>query len=176
MELKPLQDLVTTLDQRYWEHQSEINKDKKSSNATSSLSTSNSNSANKLTSSGNNCSGSQQSGAEQNNQQQQKNKDQKKPTLSTSSTSETLLLACLAPTESSLPRNASAVWTTSSVFVVERLATWFWIVPRAPGLRLRLGLRPLLLLLPLPLPLWVWEKYRQSSAHSTAGGLRKVQQ
>ena len=63
--LKALQDLVATLDQRYWERQSEINKDKKASNATSS-STSNSNSASKLTSS-NNHSSSQQSSSKQDN-------------------------------------------------------------------------------------------------------------
>ena len=87
----------------------------------------------------------------------------------------TLSLACLDLTESSLLRNASAIWTTSSAFVVGRLAIWFRIVPRAPSPRLRLGPRPPLLLLLLPPPLRAREKRRQSSAHSTAGGLRNVQ-
>jgi hypothetical protein len=82
--LKALQDLVATLDQRYWERQSEINKDKKTSAAAS---TSNSHSANKSTSSDNRSS-SQQSSSRQDNRQQQKNKDPKKPTSSTSSTPE----------------------------------------------------------------------------------------
>ena len=89
--------------------------------------------------------------------------------------SPTLSLACLDPTESSLPRNASAIWTTSSAFIVERLAIWFWIVPRAPSLRLRLGPQPPLLLLPLLPPLQAQEKRRQSSVRSTAGGLQNIQ-
>ena len=91
--LKALQDLVATLDQRYWERQSEINKDKKASNTTSS-SASNSTSANKSTSSDNRSdsrSGGQQSSSKQDNRQLQKNKDQKRPTSSTSSAPENKL-------------------------------------------------------------------------------------
>jgi len=79
--LKTLQDLVATLDQRYWEHQLEINRDKKAS-------TSNSNSApaNKSTASNNRSSNQQSGGSKQDNQQQQRNKDQQKPTASTSAT------------------------------------------------------------------------------------------
>jgi len=81
--LKPLQDLVATLDQRCWERQSEINGDKKAS-----TSNSNSTPANKSTAS-DNCSGNQQSGgSKQDNRQQQRNKDQQKPTASTSATPE----------------------------------------------------------------------------------------
>jgi hypothetical protein len=70
--LKALQDMVSTLDQRYWERQSEINKDKKSNNSASANT-----SANKPTSS-DKTSGSQQSnGSKQDNRQQPK-KDQKK--------------------------------------------------------------------------------------------------
>jgi hypothetical protein len=90
--LKPLQDLVATLDQRYWERQSEITKDKKAS-ATTSGSTSNS--GNKSNTSeqrsdtrSDNRSNSQQSSSRPDNRQQQRNKDHKKPTPSTSSTSE----------------------------------------------------------------------------------------
>jgi hypothetical protein len=77
--LKTLQDLVATLDQRYWERQSEINRDKKSSN-------SNSTPANKSTASDNRSGGQQSSGSKQDNRQQQRNKDQQKPTASTSAT------------------------------------------------------------------------------------------
>ena len=81
--LKTLQDLVITLDQRYWKHQSEINRDKKTSTSTSN---SNSTPANKSMAS-NNCSSSQQSSSsKQDNQKQQQNKDQQKPTPSTSTT------------------------------------------------------------------------------------------
>ncbi len=38
-------------------------------------------------------------------------------------------IVCLDPMESSFLRNANAVWTTSSAFIVERLATWSRIVP-----------------------------------------------
>jgi hypothetical protein len=79
--LRALQDLVATLDQRYWERQSEITKDKRS--------TSNTTSQNKSTSSDNrndHRSGHDKpSGSKPNNNQQSKNKDQKKsPTANTS--------------------------------------------------------------------------------------------
>jgi len=78
--LKALQDLVATLDQRYWERQTEINRDKKSTSA----STSN----NKPTSSDKSSAGQQSSsGNKQDNRQQQGKKDQKKPaSLSTPAT------------------------------------------------------------------------------------------
>jgi len=70
--LKALQDLVATLDQCYWERQTEINWDKK----TASASTSN----NKPTSSDKSSAGQQSnSGNKQDNRQQQGKKDQKKP-------------------------------------------------------------------------------------------------
>jgi len=73
--LKALQDLVATLDQRYWECQTEINWDKKST----STSTSN----NKPTSSDKSSAGQQSSsGNKQDNRQQQGKKDQKKPASS----------------------------------------------------------------------------------------------
>jgi hypothetical protein len=77
--LKPLQELVATLDQRHWERQSEISRDKRSASATNPP-----HSQNKSTSSDNrndhrsgnqNASGSRNN----NNNQQSKNKDQKKP-------------------------------------------------------------------------------------------------
>ncbi len=70
--LKALQDLVATLDQRYWERQSEINRDKKSASA--SVSTS----AAKPTSSDKSSGGQQSNGSKQDNRHQGK-KDQKKP-------------------------------------------------------------------------------------------------
>ena len=79
--LKPLQELVATLDQRYWERQSEINRDKRSASASN-----NSTSQNKSTSSDNrndNRSGNQNASGSRNNNnnnnQQSKNKEQKKP-------------------------------------------------------------------------------------------------
>jgi hypothetical protein len=79
--LKALQDMVATLDQRYWERQTEINRDKKSA-----ASTSNSTSA-KPTSSDKSSGGQQSNGQKQDNRQQPK-KDQKKPaTTPTPSTS-----------------------------------------------------------------------------------------
>jgi len=79
--LKILQDLVATLDQRYWERQSEINRDKKAS-----TSSSNSTPANKSTASDNRSGNQQSGGSKQDNWQQQRNKDQQKPTASTSAT------------------------------------------------------------------------------------------
>jgi len=78
--LTPLQDLVATLDQRYWERQSEISRDKRST------SSSNNPSQSKSTSSDNrndnrNDNRSTNNGAKPNNTNnpQSKNKDQKKP-------------------------------------------------------------------------------------------------
>ena len=70
--LKALQDMVATLDQRYWERQSEINRDKKSASASASTS------ASKPTSSDKTSGGQQSNGSKQDNRQQSK-KDQKKP-------------------------------------------------------------------------------------------------
>jgi hypothetical protein len=70
--LKALQDLVATLDQRYWERQAEINRDKKSTSASTST--------NKPTSSDKSSAGQQSNnGQKQDNRQQQGKKDQKKP-------------------------------------------------------------------------------------------------
>ena len=83
-KLLDLQDLVAKLDQRHWERQSEISRDKKNSSA--SASTSNNNKS----SSSDNRSGNQQSSNNNNkpnNSQQSKNKDQKKPATNTSSSS-----------------------------------------------------------------------------------------
>ena len=86
-DLRSLQDLVATLDQRYWERQSEISRDKRSTSNTASTSN------NKTTSSDNrndNRSGNDQSSGSKpnNNNQQSKNKDQKKsPPANTSSNS-----------------------------------------------------------------------------------------
>jgi hypothetical protein len=72
--LRGLQDLVATLDQRYWERQSEISRDRRS--------TSSSTAQNKSTSSDNrndNRGGNDKSsGSKPNNNQQSRNKDQKK--------------------------------------------------------------------------------------------------
>ena len=68
--LKSLQDLVATLDQRYWERQAEINRDKKSASASTS---------NKPASSEKPSGSQQSSGPKQDNRQQQGKKDQKKP-------------------------------------------------------------------------------------------------
>ena len=70
--LKALQDMVATLDQHYWECQSEINRDKKSASASASTS------ASKPTSSDKTSGGQQSNGSKQDNRQQSK-KDQKKP-------------------------------------------------------------------------------------------------
>jgi hypothetical protein len=73
-DLKSLQDLVATLDQRYWERQSEISRDKKSASASASTS------SNKPTSSDKSSSGQQSNnGQKQDKGQQQGKKDQKKP-------------------------------------------------------------------------------------------------
>jgi hypothetical protein len=71
--LKSLQDLVATLDQRYWERQSEINRDKKSASAAASTSN------NKSTSSDKSSAGQQSNSHKQDNKPQQGKKDQKKP-------------------------------------------------------------------------------------------------
>jgi hypothetical protein len=76
--LKALQDMVSILDQRYWERQSEINRDKKSTTSASA-----STSAAKSTSS-DKTSGSQQSNSSKQDNRQQFKKDQKKPTSNTS--------------------------------------------------------------------------------------------
>lgn len=74
--LKALQDLVATLDQRYWERQAEINRDKKSASASTST--------NKPTSSDKSSAGQQSNnGQKQDNRQQQGKKDQKKPATAT---------------------------------------------------------------------------------------------
>jgi len=76
-ELCPLQELVATLDQHYWERQSEISRDKRTTSNTNPP-----NSQNKLTSSDNHTnklSGNQNaSGSKLNTNNQSKNKDQKK--------------------------------------------------------------------------------------------------
>jgi len=76
-ELHPLQELVATLDQCYWEHQSEISRDKRTTSNTNPP-----NSQNKSTSSDNRTdksSGNQNaSGSKSNTNNQSKNKDQKK--------------------------------------------------------------------------------------------------
>ena len=64
--LKALQDMVATLDQRYWERQSEINRDKKSTSASASTSASKPTSSDKT-------SGSQQSNSSKQDNQQQSN-------------------------------------------------------------------------------------------------------
>ena len=73
--LKALQDLVATLDQRYWERQAEISRDKKAASTSASASTS----TNKPTSSDKSSTGQQSNGQKQDNRQQQGKKDQKKP-------------------------------------------------------------------------------------------------
>ena len=84
-----LQDLVATLDQRHWERQTEINRDKR---ATTSNST---NPTNKPAAATDNRSGNQTAGSSKsnnnNNQQQQQsnNKDQKKPAAANSSSTAT---------------------------------------------------------------------------------------
>jgi len=76
-ELRPLQELVATLDQRYWERQSKISRDKRTTSNTNPP-----NSQNKSTSSDNRTdksSGNQNaSGSKSNTNNQSKNKDQKK--------------------------------------------------------------------------------------------------
>jgi len=76
-ELRPLQELVATLDQHYWEHQSEISRDKRTTSNTNPP-----NSQNKLTSSNNRTnklsSNQNASGSKLNTNNQSKNKDQKK--------------------------------------------------------------------------------------------------
>jgi hypothetical protein len=76
--LKALQEMVATLDQRYWERQSEITRDKKSASVSATTSASKPTSSDKT-------SGSQTSnGSKQDNRQQAK-KDQKKPANPTTS-------------------------------------------------------------------------------------------
>jgi hypothetical protein len=74
--LTPLQELVATLDQRYWERQSEISRDKRSANNSNATT-----SQNKPTSSDNRNDRNNNTNANgaKNGQQQPKNKDQKKP-------------------------------------------------------------------------------------------------
>ncbi len=77
--LLPLQDLVATLDQRYWERQSEISRDKRStSNQASSTKQQNSSDGRSDTRTGNNASGSKPEKQPQQQQPQNKGKDQKK--------------------------------------------------------------------------------------------------
>jgi hypothetical protein len=76
--LEPLQELVATLDQRYWERQSEISRDKRS--ASSSNPTPSQNKPTSSDKSNDNRTGNQNStGNRNNNNQQSRNKDQKKP-------------------------------------------------------------------------------------------------
>jgi len=75
--LKALQDLVAVLDQRYWERQSEISRDKRSTNTANpsqNKSTSSDRTDNRSNNSNNNS-----AKTNNNNNQQSKNKDQKKP-------------------------------------------------------------------------------------------------
>jgi hypothetical protein len=82
--LLDLQDLVATLDQRYWERQAEISRDKKPSNAQPQKS----NDKSSDNRSDNRSSSSQNANAKGGNQQQQsKGKDQKKPSSGPSNSS-----------------------------------------------------------------------------------------
>jgi hypothetical protein len=84
-DLLDLQDLVATLDQRYWERQSEITRDKKPSSSTNHSKPSDNRSDNRADHRQGNA---QASGSKPNNQaQQSKDKDQKKPHSSNNSSS-----------------------------------------------------------------------------------------
>ena len=77
--LRPLQDLVATLDQRYWERQSEISRDKRSTatpNSTSQTKSTSNDNRNDSRTGNTNASSSKST---PNNSNQSKNKDQKKP-------------------------------------------------------------------------------------------------
>jgi hypothetical protein len=77
--LTALQDLVGTLDQRYWERQSEISRDKRSTgNSTATTSQNKSTSSDNRNDRNNNNSNANASGSK-NKDQQPRNKDQKKP-------------------------------------------------------------------------------------------------
>ena len=83
-DLHDLQDLVATLDQRYWERQSEISRDRKPASTNNNNKSSDNRTDNRSDSRANN---SQASGSKSNNQQQAKPKDQKKPFSSNNSNS-----------------------------------------------------------------------------------------
>src|SRR5579863_3603872 len=76
-DLSSLQALVATLDQRYWERQSEISRDKRSNASHAPSNTKLTSSDNRTDNRSNNASHNTESKA--NNHQQTKNKDQKKP-------------------------------------------------------------------------------------------------
>jgi len=76
--VKALQDLVATLDQRYWERQSEITRDKRSTSNPSSNKPASSNTRSD-TRTDNRSGASQAGGSKPNNSQYSKNKDQKRP-------------------------------------------------------------------------------------------------
>jgi len=84
--LLELQDLISTLDQRYWERQSEISRDKQSTTNQSTLNTNKASSFdNRSDNRSDNRTNNQNSsgtktGNNQNNNTHSKNKDQKKPT------------------------------------------------------------------------------------------------
>ena len=164
--LKALQDLVATLDQRYWERQTEINRDKKSASA----STSN----NKLTSSDKSSAGQQSSsGNKQDNRQQQGKKDQKKLASSStpatpSSSDKTPLRTYSAWTVNSSLRKGNIAWTTSCVSGVVNWGTLSTTALPSPKPRVEQPLPPLLLHLQ---PLAAREKGEQPF-DITAGGLR----
>ena len=77
--LRPLQDLVATLDQRYWERQSEISRDKRSTATPNSPSQTKSTSTDNHNDSRTGNTNASSSKLTPNNPNQSKNKDQKKP-------------------------------------------------------------------------------------------------
>ena len=95
------------------------------------------------------------------------------PLLPTISQSRSLTYSVL--TGSSLPKNANAIWTTSSASIAENLAIWFWTVHNTQSPRLRPMLQLCRLLPLLLLPPRALEKLRQSSVLPTARGLQLFQ-
>ena len=77
--LRPLQDLVATLDQRYWERQSEISRDKRSTATPNSPSQTKSTSTDNHNDSRTGNTNASSSKSTPNNPNQSKNKDQRKP-------------------------------------------------------------------------------------------------
>jgi hypothetical protein len=77
--LTPLQDLVATLDQRYWERQSEISRDKRSTSSNTTSQNKSTSSDNRNENRSNNSNNGSKSNGNNNNNNQSKNKDQKKP-------------------------------------------------------------------------------------------------
>lgn len=93
-ELQSLQDLVSTLDQRYWERQSEISRDKRSANQTSKPQSSDNRSDHRSDnrsdhrSNDKHASGSKPTNNNNSNNQQHKNKDHSKPASSSQSSAQ----------------------------------------------------------------------------------------